>query len=535
MDHISFIIYKTDESAYERLINSLANLNIPEGISADVITVTGESSKAEAYNCGMSRTSAKYKIYVDENVTFNNENLLADVVAIFQKDAQIGIIGVCGTEVLPTSGIAYMAKRRVGKMNYDGRDIQWKSVNGQYEAVCSVDGFFFATQYDVSWRDDLFCTDAYLDTSQCLEFKKNGYLAVVAAQEKSWCTNHGININFDSNSKENFLNEYSSVLYPKVLVMIPTFNRPGYFKIALESALNQTYRNLEIVVSDDSTNDLTKELIQEYLLDSRLKYYRHEGFSAKDNWDWMRQYVKDSQCEYINWLMDDDIFHVEKISKMMDFYLENDDIALVTSHRQTIDANGEYLSDIGATEKICKETTVFDGEAVGRNILCRVCNFVGEPTTVLIKKMYLKDGDFGWNDLEGDYTAEDYPTWLHILEHGNMVYIPETLSYFRRHEGQWQNNIGIQVRSALCWIIDIQYAFSRKIYLKTIDDYKVAVFNVMKLALFGLERAFMIGVQNEDTDLLLKKLIELLNDLKEYAGKDGTCKNDSSVLWGRFR
>ena len=57
-------------------------------------------------------------------------------------------------------------------MNYDGRDIQWKSVNGQYEAVCSVDGFFFATQYDVSWRDDLFCTDAYLDTSQCLKFKK---------------------------------------------------------------------------------------------------------------------------------------------------------------------------------------------------------------------------------------------------------------------------------------------------------------------------------------------------------------------------
>lgn len=47
MDHISFIIHKTDESAYERLINSLANLNIPEGISTDVITVTGESSKAE--------------------------------------------------------------------------------------------------------------------------------------------------------------------------------------------------------------------------------------------------------------------------------------------------------------------------------------------------------------------------------------------------------------------------------------------------------------------------------------------------------
>lgn len=537
MKYVSFIIHKTDAVAYERLVNSLSKLNVPEGFSADVITVTGESSKAKAYNCGMNQTSAKYKIYVDENVTFDNENLLGDVVSIFQEDTKVGIVGVAGAKILPTSGIAYTAKRRVGKMSYDGRDIQWKSVDGRYEPVCSVDGLFFATQYDVYWREDLFCTDAYLDTSQCLEFRKNGYLAVVAAQEKPWVTNHGININFDSSSRENFLNEYSSVLYPKVLVMIPTFNRPGYFKIALESALNQTYRNLEIVVSDDSTNDLTKELIQEYLFDSRLKYYRHEGFSAKDNWDWMRQYGKDSKCEYINWLMDDDIFHVEKIAKMMDFYLENDDIALVTSHRQPIDANGEYLPDIGATKKICTETTIFTSEVIGKNILCHMCNFVGEPTTVLIKKAYLKNGDFGWTDLEGDYAAEDYPTWLHILEHGNMVYISETLSYFRIHENQWQNNIGIQVRSALCWIIDIQYAFKRKIYLKTVEDYRMAVFNVIRLVLNGLEYTASIGVKNEDTELLWKKVLELLTELKEYEGLGEAYEKekDLSVLWGRFR
>ena len=65
---------------------------------------------------------------------------------------------------------------------------------------------------------------------------------------------------------------------PKVLIMMPTFNRPEYFQLALESAINQSYQNLEIVVTDDSTNDLTANLIQKYLHDPRIKYHKHENF-----------------------------------------------------------------------------------------------------------------------------------------------------------------------------------------------------------------------------------------------------------------
>ena len=47
---------------------------------------------------------------------------------------------------------------------------------------------------------------------------------------------------------------------PLVSVIIPTFNNPKYFKLALESALNQTYKNIEVVISDSSTNDDTEKL-----------------------------------------------------------------------------------------------------------------------------------------------------------------------------------------------------------------------------------------------------------------------------------
>ena len=64
---------------------------------------------------------------------------------------------------------------------------------------------------------------------------------------------------------------------PKVLIIIPTFNRPQYFSIALESVINQTYRNLKIIVSDNSTNDETEKLIQPYIeRDSRIKYFHHK-------------------------------------------------------------------------------------------------------------------------------------------------------------------------------------------------------------------------------------------------------------------
>ena len=109
------------------------------------------------------------------------------------------------------------------------------------------------------------------------------------------------------------MDEYSKDIFPLVTVIIPTFNRPKYFEMALCSVLAQTYKNIEVVVRDNSTNDDTEKLIQEYLkADSRIKYFRHKNFNADDNWNWARHY-NNPKAEYVNWLMDDDLFYPEKI------------------------------------------------------------------------------------------------------------------------------------------------------------------------------------------------------------------------------
>ncbi|RUT63328.1 hypothetical protein C1149_16050 [Clostridium botulinum] len=71
-------------------------------------------------------------------------------------------------------------------------------------------------------------------------------------------------------------------IFPLVSVLIPTYNRPEYFKEALESVINQTYRNIEIIIGDDSTNDETENLIKENYLNNydNIKYYHNRKFRS---------------------------------------------------------------------------------------------------------------------------------------------------------------------------------------------------------------------------------------------------------------
>ena len=150
-------------------------------------------------------------------------------------------------------------------------------------------------------------------------------------------------------------------MFPLVTILIPTFNRPKYFREALESALNQTYRNIEIFISDNSTDDATERLIRG-TDDARIKYFRHKNFDANDNWNFARDYDNPA-AEYVNWLMDDDLFMPPKIERMVEAYRNNPDVSLVTSLRNGIDADGKVF---GMVETPFKTSDKLSGEEAGK-------------------------------------------------------------------------------------------------------------------------------------------------------------------------
>ena len=130
----------------------------------------------------------------------------------------------------------------------------------------------------------------------------------------------------------------------KVSVIIPTYNRAEFLRSAIESALNQTYTDLEIIVSDDKSTDHTREVVKSFK-DNRIKYILNEGNkgpSATRN-----TAILASKGEYIAFLDDDDEWLPDKLQSQVEV-LDKSQVKIcgVYTNRLFIEkASGKIISD----------------------------------------------------------------------------------------------------------------------------------------------------------------------------------------------
>lgn len=263
--------------------------------------------------------------------------------------------------------------------------------------------------------------------------------------------------------------KWEHVDHPLVSIVIPAYNRPHTLKLAIDSVLEQTYPNIEIIICDDSSDNRVQEMLAPYLHSyPQIKYHKNERNLFLENW---HKCFDLATGEYINYLMDDDVFHKEKIAKMLYYFNEFENITLVTSYRQTIDETGQFIPPIAATTRLYEETRILDGKMLGNIALTRCLNVIGEPTTVLFRKKDLVDR-FGVYKGKQYSLINDLAAWLSLLSKGKAVYIPEALSYFRRHPNQNNNTLGLQAFSE--WL-DIIIASREDGFLDTNELCKTAL------------------------------------------------------------
>jgi predicted O-linked N-acetylglucosamine transferase (SPINDLY family)/glycosyltransferase involved in cell wall biosynthesis len=250
---------------------------------------------------------------------------------------------------------------------------------------------------------------------------------------------------------------------PLVSILIPTHHRPDYLEIALKSALAQSYENIEIIISDNGEDDLTQERVAPYLVQHpNVTYYHKPGMTAVENFD---QCLAMCKGEYVNYLMDDDVFHPDKIKRMMDFYLKHPNIGLVTSSRQLIDEQGEYLAPLPGTEKLYQTDTLINGQSFGNLMLSNGTNLVGEPTTVLVRRadIGLCLGMFAGRRY---VVLSDIATWLSVLATRDCMYISDALSYFRIHAEQDQRGNAMRVKASMEWFGLFLGAHQHQLFVK---------------------------------------------------------------------
>lgn len=126
---------------------------------------------------------------------------------------------------------------------------------------------------------------------------------------------------------------------PLVSIIVPAYNQERYIREAIDSVLNQTYNNWELVIVDDGSVDRTASIVRSFA-DSRIKYFYQDnrGVSEARN-----SGIAHSAGELVAFLDADDLYHPEKIKLQVEYLNENQEIGLVAVYKILIDQDGNKL------------------------------------------------------------------------------------------------------------------------------------------------------------------------------------------------
>lgn len=288
---------------------------------------------------------------------------------------------------------------------------------------------------------------------------------------------------------------------PLVSIMIPTYNRPDLFEKTLQSALAQTYENIEIIINDNSTNDETEKLMEKYIADSRIRYFRNRDAKSKE--DNFIPFEKQARGSMLQWCMDDDILAPDKLKIMVQVLRDNPQVTLVASRRGFIDKDGnEIPRNEDELLPIKNDYSYYDGTMFANHTLTHLHNIIGEPSAVLFRRKDLTH-HYWHADSKGLKAISDVAMWMELLEKGGLVVFRDSLSYYRRHDEQEGQQIEVVLLSRIEWFKLISEYYNRKLFITTKEDYKK-----------GLERLYD---EYNDTFKNLHQ-VQTAKNIAEYTG-----------------
>ena len=198
----------------------------------------------------------------------------------------------------------------------------------------------------------------------------------------------------------------------KVSVIIPTYNREKTILRAVESVLNQTYTDLEVVIIDDGSTDGTADIVNG-IEDERIKYVVLEENGGPSN---ARNVgVQMAEGEWIAFQDSDDCWHNDKLEKQMEYAKKNPRYSLVYCMSMNCFQDGRKLA--APVEPL---PDVMEGRMV-RTLLKR--NVVDTPTMFMKRECFLDVGGF-----DVTYNAlEDWEFMTRFARAYEIGYVPEIL------------------------------------------------------------------------------------------------------------
>lgn len=204
-----------------------------------------------------------------------------------------------------------------------------------------------------------------------------------------------------------------------ISIIMPTYNCAKFIKETIQSVINQTYENWELVIVDDCSNDNTEEIVASFN-DKRIKYHRLEKNSGAAVA--RTTAMKMATGNYMAFLDSDDLWKKDKLEKQLDFMKKNNYNFTCTEYEQ-IDEEGNKLNKVIKTKKKANYNRILLDCPVGNSTVMYNVDNLGKFEVPNIRK------------------RNDDALWLQILKKEKFIYgMPDVLMEYRIRNNSISSN-----------------------------------------------------------------------------------------------
>lgn len=211
-----------------------------------------------------------------------------------------------------------------------------------------------------------------------------------------------------------------SKFYPKISIVIPVYNGSNFLGEAIDSALAQTYKNIEIIVVNDGSNDngATEKISKKY--GDKIRYFKKENGGVATA---LNLGIKKMTGEYFSWLSHDDKYKPEKISKQVDYLSSvKDKKVILYSNFDLINSKSDFISRCTLDHQMLDEIPAY-------SLLRGAINGV---TLLIPKSAFEEYGEFD----PALRCTQDYDMWHRMKATYKFIHIENVLTMTRIHPDQ---------------------------------------------------------------------------------------------------
>ena len=253
---------------------------------------------------------------------------------------------------------------------------------------------------------------------------------------------------------------------PKVSVCLPTYNGEKFLEEAIDSILNQTFQDFELIICDDQSQDRTPEILSFYANKSnKIRYFRNpRNLGIFRNWN---ECIKHSSGEYITVFGQDDVMLPRNIEARVSIFDAYPSVGLVAGSVNVINGEGLVISSGPWSrfpeDKFEKGRDWLINNAGSSNNIC--CPFV----FLRRKSLERVGGEF---NCDYAYTS-DFEMWLRIALISDLYFLKETVGCYRLHGNNETYNHGdlTEIREILLqsWSKTIDALYLSETQLKEVE------------------------------------------------------------------